>query len=122
MLSKEELLLFEDFHRIIARGQDFIYLLPHISLQKWISNYTITFPNEYSENYSVIPHGSATLVFSCNKEEISGNLFGPITRLCQVGSKPNYFELLFIIEFQPAGLHAFTGINQKEIEDRIFPF
>lgn len=122
MLSKKEILLYKEFHRIIVRGEDFIYLLPHAALQKWISNYTITFPNNFPGNYSIIPHGSATLVFSCNNEEISGSLFGPITRLCQVGSKPNLFEMLFIVEFQPAGLYAFTGISQKEIADRNFPF
>jgi len=122
MFSKKEISFYKGSHRTIASGEDFIYLLPHAALQKWISNYTITFPNNFPGNYSIIPHGSATLVFSTNNGEVSGNLFGPITRVCQVGSKPNLSEMLFIIEFQPAGLYAFTGISQSEIVDGIFPF
>ncbi len=122
MFSKKEISFYKGSHRTIASGKDFIYLLPHAALQKWISNYTITFPNNFPGNYSIIPHGSATLVFSTNNGEVSGSLFGPITRVCQVGSTPNFSEMLFIIEFQPAGLYTFTGISQNEIVDGIFPF
>jgi AraC-like DNA-binding protein len=30
--------------------------------------------------------------------------------------------MLIIIEFQPAGLYTFTGINQKELVDQMLPF
>lgn len=103
---------------------DFMYLLPHPALRNWISNYTITFPCKgmMSDQYAVIPHGSATLVFTCDKSRISGNLFGPITRPACVGMEANLFDLLFIVEFQPAGYYAFSGMPQKELTNSVISF
>lgn len=124
MITKHDIHTFIEPNRILMRGEDFIYLLPHPALQGWISNYTITFPStsSISEQYTVIPHGSGTLVFCCDKKGIQGNLFGPATRPCPVGSHANQFDMLFIIEFQPAGLSGLTGIRQKELADRTIPF
>lgn len=121
MISKKEIEDYKGVHRTIMRGEDFIYLLPHSGLHKFVSNYTITFPSDYPADYSVIPHGSATLVFSCNGENITGTLFGPISKMCRVGDSPNHSQMLFIIEFQPGGLYAFTGIPQKELLNDFFP-
>ncbi len=124
MITKKDIQAVYQTHRILVRSNDFIYLLPHVALQNWISNYTITFPNEniISENYTGIPHGSATLVFCYDGKGLYGSLFGPATKPCVVGSLANQFEMLFIIEFQPAGLYMFTGMEQKELADQIIPF
>lgn len=99
-----------------------MYLLPHPALRDWISNYTVTFPGSdmISNHYTVIPHGCATLVCSCDETGMSSRLFGPATAACSVGEQANQAEMLFIIEFQPAGLYAFTGVPQKELTDRLF--
>lgn len=122
MLTKNIILNFDQTHRILLRADDFIYLLPHPALRDFISNYTITFPNRdiISENYTVIPHGSATLVFSCDRFGRYGRLFGPASKPCMVGECANQADMLLIIEFQPAGFHAFAGVDQKELSDRIF--
>ena len=75
-----------------------------------------------SDQYTVIPHGSATLVFTSNESVISGKLFGPITRPACVGREASSFSALFIVEFQPAGYYAFSGMPQKELTDLILPF
>lgn len=99
-------------------------MLPHPVLRKWISNYTITFPvaGMMANDYTVLPHGSTTLVFSCNESRISGNLFGPITKPALVGNAANTFTTLLIIEFQPAGYFAFSGMPQRELTNIILPF
>lgn len=106
-------------YRVLAKADDFTYLLPHYALQGLISNYSITFPNKtmFTNNYTVIPHGSATLVFSFDGKNLYGDLFGPATKPCSVGRRANQFNMLFIVEFQPAGLYTFTGINQRELTD-----
>lgn len=123
MIVKEDIRNFYENYRVLVRGNDFIYLLPHPSLCEWISNYTITFPSEnmLSGCYTVIPHGSATLVFSCDAKGLRSNLFGPATKPNMVGDQANQFDMLLIIEFQPAGLFAFTGIRQSELTDLIMP-
>ena len=44
MITKQSILKYNKLNRIIFRDHDFIYLFPHASLRKWISNYSITFP------------------------------------------------------------------------------
>lgn len=124
MITTESIKGFREVSRVLIRGADFMYLLPHPALRTWISNYTITFPSVgmMSEKYSVIPHGCATLVLSCGNSAITGSLFGPITMPAIVGSEANRFELLFIVEFQPAGYYAFSGMPQKELTDCVITF
>lgn len=124
MIAKDDIRTFCESYRVLVRANDFMYLLPHPALRDWISNYSITFPhkNMMSDNYTVIPHGSATLVFSCDGKGLYGNLFGPATKPCMVGGQANQFNMLLIIEFQPAGLYTFTGVQQKELADHTIPF
>ena len=39
-----------------------------------------------------------------------------------IGRQANQNDMLFIIEFQPAGLHAYTGVDQRELSDQTLPF
>ena len=124
MIGKKKIQAFHEPHRILLREDEFVYIMPHPALRDWISNYTVTFPNRkiLSENYTVIPHGSATLVFSHAGNGLYGHIFGPMTKPCVVGGLANQCNMLCIIEFQPAGLFAFTGMNQKELANQIIPF
>lgn len=124
MIVKNDIQTFGEAYHVLLRADDFIYILPHPALRSQISNYTITFPSKdiISDNYTVIPHGSATLVFSYDRGGLRGDLFGPLTKPCAVGKAANRCDLLLIIEFQPAGLYAFTGVNQKELANQTIPF
>ncbi len=123
MIDQKDIQAFRDTGRVLLRGNDFIYLLPHQALRGYISNYTVTFPGKgvLSGRYTVLPHGSATLVFSQDGRGWHGELFGPLTKPCPVGARANQCALLLIVEFQPAGLYALAGLDQKELADRIFP-
>jgi len=72
-----------------------------------------------SENYTVLPHASGTLLVEYHANSLRGILYGPATKPDIVGYNPA--EMLVIIELQPAGLFAFTGICQNEITDVLFP-
>lgn len=122
MITKDDLRFYREPHRVLEKGEDYMYLLPHPALRDWISNYTVTFPGSdmISNHYTVIPHGCATLVCSCDETGMSSRLFGPATAACSVGEQANLAEMLFIIEFQPAGLYVFTGVPQKELSDCAF--
>ena len=124
MITKEAIKSFRDTNRILAKAEDFIYILPHSKLRDWISNYTITFPyqNMMAEDYSIIPHGSATLVFYFDSQGVHSDLFGPMTKLAKVGMKANKSTLIFIVEFQPAGFYVLNGVKQNEFTDKIVPF
>lgn len=124
MISGESIRDLCGMSRILIQGSDFAYLLPHPALNNWISNYTITFPSEgmMSDKYAVIPHGCATLVFSFDGTNFFSNLFGPATKPICVGGEANRFRFLFIVEFQPAGYYAFSGMPQNELTDTAIAF
>lgn len=106
-------------------GDDhFAYFSPCERLKTWISNYTITFPTAgvISDDYTIMPHGSATLVTTFDGVNQRSQLFGPTSKPCPVGKSANGCSVIFIIEFQPAGLFVFTGINQNQLMDTIIPF
>lgn len=103
---------------------NFAYVKPCEQLRGLLSNFTITFPYEamISDKYTILPHGSVTLVLFQYQKELHSFLFGPTTKPQRVGDIANKCDFIFIIEFQPAGLYPFTKINQKELTDKIVPF
>ncbi len=123
MLDCQSIINFHRTDRILFRGSDYIYLYPHASLRQWISHYCITFPHPgmMSEQYTIMPHGATTLVFSVDSSAITSTLFGPITTPVNVGHNINTYSLLFIIEFEPAGYYAFNNVPQKELANLIQP-
>lgn len=111
-------------NRIILCGTNFAYYAPCEKLKTLISNYTVTFPDKemISDNYTIVPHGCATLVFTDDGTDIRGQLFGPMSSPCVVGKSANVCRMIFIMEFQPAGLFAFTGRKQDEWKDKVVAF
>lgn len=123
MLTKKTIRTYREQERILLRTDDYIYVKPHPLLREWVSNYTVTFPSPaiISDCYTVIPHGSATMVYSVGDEGVQGNLHGPATKPSVVGAHANKCRMLLIVEFQPAGLYRFIGEKQKVLADHIFP-
>lgn len=113
-----------NMNRILVQEANFAYLLPCEELSHLISNFTITFPNKamISDDYTIMPHGSVTLVIFSYHTKIHSFLFGPTTRPVKVGNLANKCDCIFIIEFQPAGFYPFTKLNQKILTDKILPF
>lgn len=124
MLQAEHLHDLPNSRAIIASGENFVYLEPCASLKPLISNFTITFPyqNMISDHYTIMPHGSVTLVMFSHHQELHRFLFGPTTKPVKVGNLANQCEVIFIIEFQPAGFYPFCKDHQKELRDEILPF
>lgn len=124
MLQAEHLRNLPNSRAMIASGKNFVYLEPCASLKPLISNVTITFPdqNMISDHYTIMPHGSVTLVMFSHHQELHRFLFGPTTKPVKVGNLANQCEVIFIIEFQPAGFYPFCKDHQKELRDEILPF
>lgn len=124
MIKQSSLNILTHTRQILSCGKDFAYVLPDESLRNLISNFTITFPNKkmISDAYTIMPHGSVTLVFFYNTGGLQSLLFGPTTKPQKVGAIANTCDMIFIIEFQPAGFFPFSKINQKDLTDNILPF
>ncbi len=124
MLKKESIHFINKNRSLIVCEDNFVYLLPCIQLRNWISNFTISFPNQtiISDNYTIIPHGSVTLVFFYDATGLHSLLFGPTTKPKTVGNIANRCDVILIIEFQPAGFFPLIGIQQSELIDKVVPF
>jgi len=119
MLSKEDIQTFEDESRILLQGNEFIYLLPHADIRDCVLNYMIGFPTEENKRFGVVPHMGAMLFIAHNTKGISLTLYGNV-------AKPSFVDdlsgVLITITFQPAGLYALTGINQRDLKGETVPF
>ncbi|EGT4968319.1 TPA: helix-turn-helix transcriptional regulator [Clostridioides difficile] len=124
MLKKESIRFINKNRSLLVCEDNFVYLLPCIQLRNWISNFTISFPNQtiISDNYTIIPHGSVTLVFFYDATGLHSLLFGPTTKPKTVGGIANRCDVILIIEFQPAGFFPLIGIQQSELIDKVVPF
>lgn len=124
MIDKSSLKYISENREILIREENYAYIAPCEQLGSLISNFTISFPDKsiISDVYTIMPHGSVTVVLFYYKAELYSFLFGPTTRPVKVGDIANKCDIIFIIEFQPAGFFPFTKINQKELTDRIIPF
>ena len=124
MIKKDSLFDIPKNRKVLIQGERFSYILPCEQLRSWISNFTISFPDKtmISDNYTIMPHGSVTLVLFYYHSELYSFFFGPTTRPVKVGDIANQCDILFIVEFQPAGLYPFIQKNQKELADQIVPF
>lgn len=124
MLKKESIHFINKNRSLIVCEDNFVYLLPCMQLRNWISNFTISFPNQtiISDNYTIIHHGSVTLVFFYDATGLHSLLFGPTTKPKTVGNIANRCDVILIIEFQPAGFFPLIGIQQSELIDKVVPF
>lgn len=124
MISKSSLNDLSESREILILEENFAYFLPCEQLRNLISNFTLSFPDKsiISDNYTILPHGSVTLVLFKYNSELHSFLFGPTTKPQKVGDLANKCDVIFIIEFQPAGFYPFTQQKQNELTDRITPF
>ena len=103
MIDKKSLDNISKKREILIQEKDYVYVLPCKQLRNLISNFTITFPNKntISDDYTIMPHGSVTLVLFQYKSQFYDFLFGSITKPVKVGDFANKCDVMFIIEFQP---------------------
>lgn len=91
MISKKEMIVFGEKHRILLQANEFICLLPHPNLRKYILNYNITFPTKdpMPDGFTTMPSGCAIFVIEHDKKNLCTHLAGPTTRPYIVGSQTN---------------------------------
>lgn len=103
----------------LLQGKGYLYAPPHHLLRPYISNYTFTFPLKASmtDQYTILPAASVTIVFSADNKTVQGNIQGANTKSSVVGAYANQFSFLLLIEFHPGGFFPFVKLNQQEIQD-----
>lgn len=118
MISQKNIEFFQGIS--LCRGIDFINIPPHHILKPYISCYTITIPIEMSNEYTILPTASSTMVISVSTNSVCSSLRGVNTKACNVGAHANRMILLLLIEFHSGCLYPFIHANQYELIDYSF--
>ena len=103
----------------IRGNQNYLSILPHKILQPYIANYFILFPDQhlYSDEYTILPGISSTIILSVDDNKIDGFLQGLYTRAINVGTSVKRKRLMLLIEFHAGGLYQFIPIDQGKLVD-----
>ena len=99
-----------------------LVIAPHELLRPFIANYTFTNPRTMSEQQTVLPSVSSTLVYSVGNNGIINGLRGVNTKPTTIGDFARQFNFMFLIEFHSAGLYPFIKIDQNLLLDNSFSF
>lgn len=105
----------------LSRGEDFVYIPPHMALSPFISCYTITFPKKMPDDYMIIPSASSRIILSVSNQHIHSGLNGVNLKPDTAGDYANKMDLLLLIEFRSGCLYPFIHIDQSELVDRSLP-
>ncbi len=118
MISQKNIERFQGIS--LCRGEDFLYISPHSILKPYISCYTITIPIAMSNEYTILPTASSTIVISVSTNDIFSRLRGVNTKACNVGVHANMMRLLLLVEFHSGCLYPFIKVEQSELIDNSF--
>ncbi len=118
MISKKNIECYQGIS--LSRGEDFLYIPPNVLLRPYISCYTITFPANMSDEYTILPSASSTMVISVSDQKITGALRGVNTKICNVGKHANKMRFLLLVEFHSGCLFPLIRADQSEFVDLSF--
>lgn len=93
---------------------------PHIRLNKYVLYYNIVFPKKYmfTEHYTLMPDASGTISIAYNGKDILAELWGASITPTLLGSEPNNYSIMLLIELSPYGLYQLTHCHQAEFADK----
>lgn len=106
----------------LFRNEKNLVIAPHKLLHPYIANYTFTVPDTMSEQQTILPSASSTLVYSVSSKEIVNGLRGVNTKPTVIGSFAKQFEFMFLIEFHAGGLYPFIKVDQCLLKDAAYSF
>ncbi|MGF7143851.1 AraC-like DNA-binding protein [Anaerotaenia torta] len=73
-----------------------------------------------SDEYTILPSASSTMVISVSDQKITGALRGVNTKICNVGKHANKMRFLLLVEFHSGCLFPLIRADQSEFVDLSF--
>ena len=101
---------------IIKKDNQFNILPSHIGLRKYVLYYNISFleNNTFSPQYTIVPNACGTLSLVFDGYSINAELWGATTIPIPLGSEPNGYRFLLLIQLYPYGLYQITRQSKME--------
>lgn len=105
---------------IFQTDKQFNVLPSHIGLRKYVQYYNIVFPRKdtFLPQYTPMPNACGTLSLTFDGCAVRGELWGATTMPVPLGTEPNGYHMLLLIQLSSYGLYQITGQNQAELTDK----
>lgn len=110
--------------KLITKAHKQVNIIPsHIGLKKYIQYYNILFPQKdmFLPDYTLMPNACGTLSIAFDGNNIFAELWGASLSPIMLGSEPNGYQILLLIELTPIGLYQITRQNQAEFANKRLP-
>lgn len=92
----------------------------HIGLRKYIQYYNIVFPTSdmFTEQYTLMPNACGTLSLAFDGKTVTVELWGASLSPILLGSEPNSYHILLLIQLSSYGLYQITRQSQAEFANK----
>ncbi|TCL57285.1 AraC family transcriptional regulator [Kineothrix alysoides] len=93
---------------------------PHILLNEYVFFYNVVFPTPgmFVANYTLMPDACGTLSLTFNGRNIQAELWGASVTPTLLGTEPNKYHVMLLIQLSPYGLYQITHCHQGELADK----
>lgn len=93
---------------------------PHPGLGKYVSFYNVVFPDgqRFTPQYTLMPQACGTLSLAFHGDSFLGEMWGASITPTQLGTEPDQYSILLLIQFSAYGLYQITRQNQSEFTDK----
>ena len=97
--------------------------IPHRLLNQYVLFYNLIFPKKdmFVEHYTLMPDACGTLSLAYDGKDILAELWGASVTPTLLGSEPNRYRVMLLIQLSPYGLYQITHYQQAEFADKRMP-
>lgn len=105
---------------IIKNDKQFNMFPSYIGLKQYIQYYNIVFPESdtFMPQYTLMPNACGTLSLAFDGNAVIAELWGASLTPVLLGTEPNNYRVLMLIQLSPYGLYQITRQNQAEFADK----
>ncbi|WP_310603021.1 helix-turn-helix domain-containing protein [Anaerosporobacter sp.] len=105
---------------IIKNDNQFNMFPSRMEMRKYVLYYNIVFPkgDTFIPQYTLMPNACGTLSLAFDGNSIIAELWGTSLTPVLLGSEPNNYLVLLLIQLSPYGLYQITRQSQAEFADK----
>ncbi len=101
---------------MIQQDSQFNLFPSHAGLRKYVLYYNIAFPanDTFAAQYTLMPNACGTLSLAFDGTAVMAELWGASLTPVPLGTEPNSYRILLLIQLSPYGLYQITRQSQTE--------
>lgn len=102
---------------VLKQGRQFELFSSSAGLNSYISYYNVVFPagDMFPAQYTLMPNACGTLSLAFDANAVRAELWGASVAPVLLGSEPNRYRALLLIQLSPYGLYQITRYHQAQL-------